>query len=50
MSMHKILDNFSDDNIFFKSMIEKNKIRLFKANVSYEKNNFHLIIQKEIYS
>ena len=45
--MHKILDNFSDDNIFFKSMIEKNKIRLFKANVSYEKNNFHLLIQRQ---
>jgi len=24
-------------------MIEKDKIRLFKTNVSYEKNNFHLL-------
>ena len=27
-------------------MIEKNKIKLLKANVSYEKNNFHLLIQR----
>jgi len=26
-------------------MIEKDNIRLFKANVSYEKNNFHLLIK-----
>ena len=26
-------------------MIEKEDIRLLKANVSYEKNNFHLLIQ-----
>ena len=37
--MHKILDNFSDNNSFFLSMIEKDKMRLLKANVSYEKNN-----------
>jgi hypothetical protein len=37
--MHKILDNFFDNNSFFLSMIEKDKIRLLKANVSYEKNN-----------
>jgi len=27
-------------------MIEKEKIRLLKANVSYEKNNLHLINTK----
>ena len=48
--MHRILDNFSDDNSFILSMIEKDKMRLLKANVSYEKNNFHLLIQKAIYS
>ena len=26
-------------------MIEKDKIRLLKANVSNEKNNFHLLIK-----
>ena len=26
-------------------MIEKDKIRLLKANFSYEKNNFHLLIK-----
>jgi len=26
-------------------MIEKDKMRLLKANVSYEKNNFHLLIK-----
>ena len=26
-------------------MIEKDKIRLLKANVSYEKNNFNLLIK-----
>jgi len=26
-------------------MIEKDKIRLLNANVSYEKNNFHLLIK-----
>ncbi len=31
-------------------MIEKDKIRLLKANASYEKNNFHLLIQRAIYS
>ena len=41
--MHKILDNFSDDNSFFLSMIEKDMMRLLKANVSYEKNYFHLL-------
>jgi hypothetical protein len=45
--MHKILDNFFDNNSFFLSMIEKDKIRLLKANVSYEKNNFHLLIQRQ---
>jgi len=50
LSMHKILDNFSDNNSFFLIMIEKDKIRLHKANSSYEKNNFHLLIQKAIYS
>jgi len=29
-------------------MIKKDKIRLLKANASYEKNNFHLLIQKAI--
>ena len=29
-------------------MIEKNKIKLLKANASYEKNNFHLLIQRKI--
>ena len=43
--MHKILDIFPDNNSFLLSMIEKNKIRLLKANVSYEKNNFHLFIK-----
>ena len=43
--MHKILDNFSDNNSFFLSMIEKDKIRLVKANVSYEKNVFNLLIK-----
>ena len=47
--MHKILDNFSDNNSFFLSMIEKDKIRLLKANVSYEKNNFHLLVRMAIY-
>ena len=28
-------------------MIEKDKMRLLKANVSYEKNNFHLLIQRQ---
>ena len=28
-------------------MIEKDKIRLLKANPSYEKNNFHLLIQRQ---
>jgi len=31
-------------------MIEKDKIRLLKANASYEKNNFHLLMQMVIYS
>ena len=26
-------------------MIEKDKMRLLKANVSYEKNNFHILIK-----
>jgi len=30
-------------------MIEKDKMRLFKSYVSYEKNNFHLLIQRSIY-
>ena len=38
--MHNILDNFFDNNSFFLSMIEKDKIILLKANLSYEKNNF----------
>jgi len=50
LSMHKILDYLSDNNSFFLSMIEKDKMRLLKSNVSYEKNNFHLLIQKAIYS
>ena len=29
-------------------MIDKDKIRLLKANVSYEKNNFHLLIQRKL--
>ena len=45
--MHKILDNFSDNNSFFLSMIEKGNMRLLKTNVSYEKNNFHLLIQRQ---
>ncbi len=28
-------------------MIEKDKMRPLKANVSYEKNNFNLLIQKQ---
>ena len=28
-------------------MIEKDKIRLLKANISYEKNNFQLLIQRQ---
>ena len=48
--MHKILDNFPDNNSFFLSMIEKDKIILLKANASYEKNNFHLLVQRAIYS
>ena len=48
--MHKILDNFSDNNSFFLSMIEKGNMRLLKTNVSYEKNNFQLLIQRAIYS
>ena len=48
--MHKILDNFPDNNSFFLSMIEKDKIRLLKSIVSYEKNNFHLLIQMAINS
>ena len=28
-------------------MIEKGEMRLFKANVSYEKNNVHLLIQRQ---
>ena len=31
-------------------MIEKDKIRLLKTNVSYEKNNFHELIQTAIYN
>ena len=31
-------------------MIEKDKIRLLTANASYEKNNFHVLIQRAIYS
>jgi len=31
-------------------MIEKDIIRLLKANVSNEKNNFHLLIKRPIYS
>ena len=48
--MHKILDNFPDNNSFFLSMIEKYKIRLLKADVSCEKNNFHLLMQRATYS
>ena len=48
--MHKILDNFFDNNSFSLSMIEKDEITLLKANVSYEKNNFHFFIQRAIYS
>ena len=29
-------------------MIKKEKLRLLKANVSYEKNNFHLLIKGQI--
>ena len=28
-------------------MIEKDKIRLLKANASYEKNNFHLLEKRQ---
>ena len=28
-------------------MIEKDKIRLLKANTSYENNNFYLLIQRQ---
>jgi len=31
-------------------MNEKDKIGLLKADVSYEKNNFHLLKQRAIYS
>jgi len=31
-------------------MIEKDNIRLLKADVSYEKNNLHLLMQRAIYS
>ena len=48
--MHKILDNFFDNNSFFQSMIEKDNMRLLKANTSYEKNNFTKLIQRTIYS
>jgi len=48
--MHNILDNFFDDNSFFLSMIEKDKMRHLKANFSNEKNNFHLLVQMAIYS
>jgi len=48
--MHNILDNFFDNNSFFKTMIERDKIRLLKENVSYEKSIFHLLIQWAIYS
>ena len=41
--MHKILDNFSDDNSFFKTLIEKDKIKLCKSYGSNEKNIFLLI-------
>ena len=45
--MHKILDNFSDDNSFFLSMIKKDNLRLFKSYTSHEKNNFDLSIQRQ---
>ena len=48
--MHNILDNSSDNNSFYLIMIEKDKMRLLKANVSYEKNNFHLLIQRAIFN
>ena len=28
-------------------MIEQDKMRLFKSYASYEKNNFHLLIQRQ---
>ena len=28
-------------------MIEKDKMRIFKENASYEKNNFHFLIQRQ---
>jgi len=31
-------------------MIEKDNMKLLKANVSYEKNYFHLLIQRAIYT
>ena len=43
--MHKILDNFFDNNSFLQCMIDKDKIRVLKVNVFYEKNNFHLLIK-----
>jgi len=30
--------------------LEKDMMKLLKANVSYEKNNFHLLKQRAIYS
>jgi len=50
LTMHSILENFFDNNSFFKTLIEKDKIRLFKAYVSYEEDNLNLLIQRAIYS
>ena len=41
--MHSILENFFDDNSFFKILIEKDKIKFCESYVSYEKNIFLLI-------
>ena len=41
--MHSILENFFDNNSFFKTLIEKDKIKFCKSYVSYEKNIYLLI-------
>ena len=41
--MHNILDNFFDNNSFFKTLTEKDKIKLRKSYFSYEKNIFLFI-------
>ena len=41
--MHSILENFFDNNSFFKTLIKKGKVKLCKSYVSYDKNIFLLI-------